>query len=194
MIDRIRGKLRGSTPTGVVIEVGGVSFALAVPLNAVECLGGIGDEITMITYLHVREDALELFGFCTQSQRDIFLRLIKISGVGPKLALAVLSRFEPEELAQVIMDGDVLRLTAVPGIGRRTAERLVIELRDRLRISHEFEKDRITGKTSTLSEAIKALEVLGIPLNKAEKAVQIAHRKLGKDASTDELIRQALKE
>ena len=193
MIDRIRGRLLGSAPTGVVIEVGGIAFALAVPLNAVECLGGIGDEIILVTYLHDREDALELFGFCTQSQRDLFVRLIKLSGVGPKLALAVLSHFEPEELAQVIMDGDVFRLTSVPGIGRRTAERLVVELRDRLKMYREFAKDRMTGKTSPISEAIRALEVLGIPLAKAEKAVQAAQSTLGQDAPIDELIRQALR-
>lgn len=193
MIDRIRGRLIGSTPTGVIIEVGGISFALAVPLNAVECLGGIGDEITLITYLHVREDALDLFGFCTQAQRDLFVQLIKLSGVGPKLALAVLSHFEPEELAQVIMDGDVVRLTTVPGIGRRTAERLVVELRDRLKAYKAFGEDREMDETSPLSETIRALEVLGIPLKKAEKAVQAAQKKLGPNASIDELIRQALK-
>lgn len=193
MIDRIHGRLVHKSPTGIVVDVGGVGLAMSVPLSTYERLSGLGDDVSIVTYLHVRQDILELYGFSSAIEREIFLRLLKVSGVGPKLALAVLSRFEPNDLTQVVSDGDVKRLSTVSGIGRKTAERLMVELRDQLKVRPGILDEPITGEISAVAEAIRALEVLGYPIARAEQAVRLARRKLGEDAPVDELVKQALK-
>ncbi len=193
MIDRVRGRLIEKSPAGVVIEVGGVSLAVAIPLSVFERLGEIGGEATLVTFLYVREDVLELYGFGDRDERELFITLIKVSGVGPKLALAVLSRFTPDELRIIVADGDVRRLTGVPGVGRKTAERLMVELRDRLKPTLEPDMEPTTGKPSPIAEAVRALEVLGYSSLDAEKAVRQARRLLGAEAPVDELVKQALR-
>jgi Holliday junction DNA helicase RuvA subunit len=123
MIDSIRGRVVRKSPAQVVVDVGGIALAVWIPLSSYEHIGEAGDQTILLTHLHVREDAIQLFGFCRADERDLFTRLIAVSGVGPKLALGILSRFAPEELSAVISGGDARRLTAVRGIGRKTAER-----------------------------------------------------------------------
>ncbi|HHE46359.1 MAG TPA: Holliday junction branch migration protein RuvA, partial [Bacteroidetes bacterium] len=132
MIDRIKGICLRKSPAAVVVEVGGLGLSLAIPLSSFEKLGPVGGEVSLLTHLHVREDLMELYGFSTIEERDLFAGLIKVSGVGPRMALAIQSRFTPDELVQVVADGDVKRLTTVKGIGRKTAERLMLELKNRL--------------------------------------------------------------
>ena len=125
MIDSISGICSRKSLTGVVLNVGGIGFKIALPLSSFEKLGAEGSKVTLLTYLHVREEVLELYGFLTPAERDLFVTLISVNGVGPKMALAIQSRFTPDELYQVIADNDVRRLTTVKGIGRRAAEAIL---------------------------------------------------------------------
>lgn len=193
MIDHIRGRCLRKSPTGVVIEVGGLGLSVAVPLSSSERLGAVGSEVTLLTYLHVREDILELYGFSTAGERDMFALLIKVSGIGPKMALAILSRFSPDELFSVVSDGDFKLLTTVKGIGKRTAERLMLDLRSVIDRRFEAPVEAVRGKPSPMREAMHALEALGFTLQQADDAVRKAHRELGDDSSVEELVRTALK-
>ena len=132
MIAFLRGRVLEKQPSRIIVDVGGVGYELAVPLSTFYTAGESGAEIALRVHTHVREDQLALFGFATPLELAVFERLIAISGVGPKLALAVLSGIEPRELAAAVHRGDHARLTRIPGVGKKTAERIVIELRDRL--------------------------------------------------------------
>jgi Holliday junction DNA helicase RuvA len=132
MIAFLRGRVLEKQPNRIIVEVGGVGYDLAVPLSTFYSAGDAGAEITLRVHTHVREDQLALFGFATSLELAVFERLIAISGIGPKLALAVLSGIEPRELVSAVQRGDHARLTRIPGVGKKTAERIVIELRDRL--------------------------------------------------------------
>lgn len=132
MIDRVRGTLVDLSPNQVVIEVGGVGLQLAVSANTIGSLPPLGDQVMLLSYLAVREDALQLYGFGSPAERELFTLLLGVQSVGPKLALAVLSGGEPAHIASAIATGDAARLTATPGVGKRTAERIVVELRDKI--------------------------------------------------------------
>ena len=132
MIAFLRGRVLEKHPNRVIVDVGGVGYDVAVPLSTFYSAGDEGSEISLRVHTHVREDQLALFGFATALELTVFERLIAISGIGPKLALAVLSGIEPRELVTALHRNDVARLTRIPGVGKKTAERIVLELRDRL--------------------------------------------------------------
>ncbi len=132
MIAYLRGHILIKHPNRIVVDVSGVGYDVAVPLSTFYGLGEPGSEIALRIHTHVREDALLLFGFSTSLEQDLFERLIGVSGIGPKVALAVLSGIEPTELIRAIERGDLARLTAIPGVGKKTSERIVLELKDRL--------------------------------------------------------------
>lgn len=132
MIALLRGRILDKQPNRIVVDVQGVGYEVHVPLSTYYDVGDAGDEIALRIHTHVREDALQLYGFLTTLEQQLFERLIATSGIGPKLAVAVLSGIEPGELVAAVQRADVARLTAVPGIGRKTAERIVLELKDRL--------------------------------------------------------------
>ena len=132
MIALLRGTLVEKTPSRLIVDVAGVGYDVLVPLSSFYVLGEPGSEVTLRTHTHVREDVIALYGFVTRLEQDLFERLIAINGVGPKLALAVLSGIEPGELIRAVRLQDVARLTAIPGIGKKTAERIGLELKDRL--------------------------------------------------------------
>jgi Holliday junction DNA helicase RuvA len=132
MIAFLRGRVLEKLPNRVIIDVGGVGYDVAIPLSTFYATGEPGAEIAVRVHTHVREDQLALYGFATALELTVFERLIAISGIGPKLALAVLSGIEPGEFVSALQRGDVARLTRIPGVGKKTAERIVIELRDRL--------------------------------------------------------------
>lgn len=132
MIAFLRGRVLEKHPNRVIVDVGGVGYDLAVPLSTFYAIGDANAEIALRVHTHVREDQLALFGFATVLELTVFERLIGISGIGPKLALAVLSGIEPRELIAALQHNDVARLTRIPGVGKKTAERIVLELRDRL--------------------------------------------------------------
>jgi Holliday junction DNA helicase RuvA len=132
MIALLRGRVLEKHPNRVIVDVGGVGYDVAVPLSTFYTLADPGSEILLRIHTHVREDQFALYGFGTVLELSVFERLIAVSGIGPKLALAVLSGLEPRDLVSAIQRGDVARLTAIPGVGKKTAERIVVELRDRL--------------------------------------------------------------
>ena len=132
MIAFLRGRILDKQPNLLIVDVQGVGYHVNVPLSTFYDVGEAGAEVSLRIHTHVREDALQLYGFLTTLEQQIFERLIAISGIGPKLAVAVLSGIEPGELIAAIHRGDLARLTAIPGVGRKTAERMVLELKDRL--------------------------------------------------------------
>src|SRR5437667_7864050 len=132
MIAQLRGRILEKHPNRIVVDVGGVGYDVFVPLSTFYGLGDPGSDISLRIHTHVREDALALYGFRTILEQDLFERLISVSGIGPKLALGVLSGIEPLELIRAIERADVARLTAIPGVGLKTSERIVLELKDRL--------------------------------------------------------------
>lgn len=132
MIALLRGTLVEKRPSRLVIDVGGVGYEVLVPLSTFYALGEAGASVTVRIHTHVREDVLALYGFVTPLEQDLFERLIAVSGIGPKLALAVLSGIEPADLVRAVRSQDVARLTAIPGVGKKTAERIGLELKDRL--------------------------------------------------------------
>lgn len=191
MIASIRGTLIQKSPTSVVIETGGVGFRLFIPVSSHEALGETGSEVTLLTHLHVRDDALHLFGFATSAERDLFLSLISVSGVGPKLAQSVLSGISVKDFQIAIRQQDIAALSRVPGIGKKTAERLVVELKDKTEKLGD-DMGAMSRTASTAKEAVSALLSLGYKRQQAESTVQ---KLLKQDASLsiESLIRQALR-
>jgi Holliday junction DNA helicase RuvA len=197
MIGHLRGQLLLKKPNLVLLDVHGVGYEIHIPLTSFYELPSEGNEVTLKTYTHVREDALALYGFQSQREKDFFLKLISISGVGPKLAIVVLSGAKVEELAQAIADGNLARLTAIPGIGRKTAERLVLELKSQITpflLSGQAEAARESAKIDALEEdIISALVNLGYPRNTAEKALVTVLRTAECERTFEELLRSTLR-
>lgn len=194
MIGRLQGVLLRKEPPALMLDVGGVGYELEAPMTTFYELPAVGERVTLYTHLVVREDAHLLYGFVREAQRRLFRELLKVNGVGPRVALAVLSGLSDEEFCRCVAEEDIARLTKVPGIGRKTAERLVIEMRDKL------PKDIPMPASTTaagpvapgdpVSEAVSALVALGYKPNEASRAVRSASTK---GLSAEEIIRQALK-
>ena len=177
MIARLCGQVAEKTPNRVTVDVGGVGYDVLVPLSTFYVLGDEGSAITLRVHTHVREDALALFGFATALELDLFNRLIAINGIGPKLALAVLSGIEPTDLVRAIRLQDVARLTAIPGVGKKTAERIGLELKDRLPTSLKTLEPAPAASTPAdqlRDDLLSALVNLGYQRAVAEKAVEKA--------------------
>lgn len=195
MIAWVSGVLRekdARRPQRVVIDVGGVGYEVWAPLFTIYAIGDAGAQVSLRIHTHVREDALQLFGFATELEQQLFERLIGVSGVGPKLALAVLSGLDPESLVRAIRGNDLGRLTAIPGVGRKTAERLVVELKDRL-------PQEAGGPVAPVAEGgvrddlMSALVNLGYQRATAEKAVDKVVARDG-EAGFEPQLRAILKE
>jgi Holliday junction DNA helicase RuvA len=175
VIAHLRGRILDKQPNRLVVDVGGVGYDVAVPLSTFYGLGEAGSEIALRIHTHVREDALALYGFATRLEQELFERLIGVSGIGPKLALAVLSGIEPGELIRAIEASDVARLTAIPGVGKKTGERIVLELKDRLpRARPDAAMSEVVAPSSLKDDVISALVNLGYHRPLAEKAVTSA--------------------
>ncbi|HET8775068.1 MAG TPA: Holliday junction branch migration protein RuvA [Thermoanaerobaculia bacterium] len=174
MIAILRGTLLEKSPSRLIIDVSGVGYDVQVPLSTFYALGEIGAPVTLRTHTHVREDVLALYGFLTALEQDLFERLIAISGVGPKLALAVLSGIEPPELIRAVRTQDVARLTSIPGIGKKTAERIALELKDRLPASLKAVDTPTAAPPADQlrDDVLSALVNLGYQRPVAEKAVE----------------------
>lgn len=192
MIAHLRGRLLDKQPNRIVLDVSGVGYDISVPLSTFYGLGDAGTDIALRIHTHVREDALALYGFATPLEQELFERLIGVGGIGPKLALAVLSGIEPPELIRAIERGDLARLTAIPGVGKKTAERIVLELRDRLPRVTRAATDA-GGAPALREDLLSALINLGYHRPLAEKAVEsaVAARPGGDFEGT---LRQALRE
>ena len=177
MIGHLSGKLIFKQPSQIVVETGGVGYEVTIPLSTFYEVGEIGTELALFVHTHVREDALQLFGFRTRTEKDLFLKLTSISGVGPKLAITILSGMPVGELIQVISAGDAGRLTAIPGVGRKTAERVAMELRDKLKgIAPAADAVASYGVAASsgagiVDDAVSALVSLGYPKPLAERTV-----------------------
>lgn len=196
MIDYVSGKLSSKKPTEVVIDVSGLGYKLLIPTSTYEKLPKVGEEIRLQCHHYVREDAILLFGFATDEERSVFNLLLGVSGIGPKLALAALSALSPEEIGTRIVDGDAAMLTRIPGVGRKTAERLIVELRDRfekLVLTHSTGAESENG-ASARSDAMAALEALGLSRAGADKSLRGVLKKHPEAASAEELIRLALRQ
>jgi Holliday junction DNA helicase RuvA len=197
MIASLRGRLAEKQPNRVIVDVGGVGYDVAVPLSTYYKLGDPGADVALRVHTHVREDALALYGFSTALELQIFERLIGISGIGPKLALAVLSGIEVAELVRAVQAGDVGRLTAIPGIGRKTAERIGLELKDKLTkgILDEAAAGGEAGAAAggLRQDLLSALLNLGYHRPLAEKAVEGALARTESPAF-EAVLKQALRE
>ncbi|MPZ17772.1 MAG: Holliday junction branch migration protein RuvA [Luteitalea sp.] len=200
MIARLRGRLLDKHPNRVLVDVQGVGYDVHVPLATFTRIGDEGSDVVLRVYTYVREDQITLFGFATSLEQQIFERLIGISGVGPKLALAVLSGLDPVELVQAIERGDLARLTSIPGIGRKTAERIALELRDRLPIgitasaeAEEAATDTV-GDRSLRTDLLSALTNLGYHRPLVEKAITRTLEDGDAAPSFEQALKRALRE
>ncbi|MCC7417025.1 MAG: Holliday junction branch migration protein RuvA [Acidobacteria bacterium] len=194
MIAYLRGRILSKQPNRLTIDVNGVGYDVAVPLSTFYGLGEPGAEIALRIHTHVREDALLLYGFATRLEQDLFERLIGISGIGPKVALAVLSGIEPRDLVRAVERGDVARLTAIPGIGRKTSERIVLELKDRLpRGEGAGAPEDGRAAPAMRDDLLSALINLGYHRPLAERAVDAA-LETTPDATFERTLKQALRE
>jgi holliday junction DNA helicase RuvA len=185
MIARLRGKAVASTAEGLVLDVGGVGYLVAATPAAVRKADG-ADEVTVETYLHVREDALQLYGFADRAERELFVQLLSVNGVGPKVALAIVSGSPPAELRRAIVLEDAARFQAIPGIGKKTAERIVLELKEK--IGSDDVVTAIAPKADLVAR--DALVELGWSVAEAEQALA----RTDADAPPEERVRQALRE
>ena len=174
MIARVAGTIAEKVPGRVIVDVQGVGYDVQVPLSTFYVLGDPGASVTLRVHTHVREDVLALYGFATSLEQDLFERLIAISGIGPKLALAVLSGMEPPDLVRAIKAQDVARLTSIPGIGRKTAERIGLELKDRLPPSVQAAAEAarpVAPGDQMRADLLSALLNLGYQRASAERAI-----------------------
>jgi len=195
VIAHLRGTILEKQPNRVVVDVGGVGYDVSVPLSTFYGLVDPGGEVSLRVHTHVREDAISLFGFATALELDLFERLIGISGIGPKVGLAVLSGIEPRELIGAIERGDLARLTAIPGVGKKTSERIVLELKDRLPKAHVVSTVAGAAEPPVLrDDLLSALMNLGYHRPLAEKAVDAALKTTGRDAGFERTLKQALRE
>ena len=180
MIGQLRGRLADKRPNQVLVDVGGVGYLVAVPLSTYAALGELHTEVTLLIYTHVREDALALYGFLTAREKHLFELLISASGVGPSLALKILSGMSAEELIPAIRGNDLARLTKIPGVGRKTAERMVVELKDKLEsMAVVEEKQAMASPAGIEADVVSALVNLGYDGRTAESAVAEGKRAAG---------------
>jgi Holliday junction DNA helicase RuvA len=196
MIAFLRGRVLDKHPNRIVVDVNGVGYELYVPLSTYYDVGDAGTDISLRVHTHVREDALQLFGFITPLEQQLFERLIAISGIGPKLAIAVLSGIDSRELVVSVQRADVARLTRIPGIGRKTAERIVLELKDRLAdvaASDAGASVDAPHGDRLRDDLVSALENLGYHRPLAEKAADAARARNG-SAAFEDALKSALRE
>src|ERR1700682_3126779 len=180
MIGQIGGMLAGKRPNQVLVDVGGVGYLVQVPLSTFAALGELHTEVTLLIHTHVREDALALYGFVSSREKHFFELLLSASGVGPSLALKILSGMSVEELVPAIRGGDLARLTRIPGVGRKTAERMVVGVREQLEsVAVETEKPAASTPAGIEADVVSALVNLGYDGRAAETAVAEAKRDAG---------------
>lgn len=199
MIAFIRGKLVDKRPTEALVDVNGMGYRVLISTSTYEKLPNAGEPVRLLTHHYVREDAIHLYGFATDAERFTFEAMVGVTGVGPKLALAALSAMSPADLRSHVTSGDAGFLTSIPGVGRKTAERLIIELRDRLPAADDVEATAAAGASTLASvaeraDALAALEQLGFSRAAGEKALRSVLKRYPEAKSADELVRRALRE
>ena len=201
MIAHLSGTLLSKQATSAIVDVGGVGYEVAIPLSTFYELGDIGSPVQLRVYTHVREDAIQLYGFKTARERELFLQLISVNGVGPGLAIKLLSGMNADEMIASIRTNNLVRLVAIPGVGRKTAERLVVDLRDKIAAlsSPALEEEFIaraagafTSPDAMQGDAMSALANLGYQKAPAEKAVKSAIDE-GGELSVEVILRRSLR-
>ena len=189
MIAHIRGRLIGKHPNQAIVEAGGVGYDIAISIPTFSDLPALGAEVALHVHTHVREDALALYGFLRADEKQLFEKLITVSGIGPTLAIKILSGMAISEMVAAIRSNDFARLTKIPGVGRKTAERMCVELRDKLEAFGESQA--VTVYSAAEEDVISALTNLGYQRAAAEKAVERAVASAGRD-NFDAIFRTAL--
>jgi Holliday junction DNA helicase RuvA len=195
MIAHLRGKLLAKHPNQIVVETGGVGYELNISVATFSELPAIGSEVALHAHTHVREDLIALYGFLRPEEKQLFEKLITVSGIGPKLAITILSGMAADELAAAIRGNDLIRLTKIPGIGKKTAERMVLELRDKLPAVTGVSAPTIPAMSATEEDVLSALVNLGYQRAAAEKAlanIVKAAARAEKPPSFDAIFREAL--
>lgn len=197
MIASLTGILKSKNPTEILIEVHNIGYTVNIPLSTYEKLGNIGSSISLLIHFHIREDTLQLFGFFTEDERRLFKLLISVSGIGPKIAQSILSGINVQELKAYLISGNADALTSIPGVGKKTAERLIVELRDKIgKGVTETEPVPPTGAAGAAMriEALQALVSLGYNQQIAEKAIRMVLKEAETSTiSVEELIKRALR-
>ena len=202
MIAHLSGTLLSKEPNQVIVDVGGVGYDVTIPLSTFYDLDDQKSDVQLLIYTHVKEDALQLYGFKTASERKLFVYFISVSGVGPKLGIALLSHMKTDELIESIKSNNLARLTQIPGVGRKTAERLVVDLRDKMiqlsqsQVAEETgvrpETTYISSEDSVRGDALSALVNLGYQKSAAEKSIDAALSE-GGDITVESILRRSLK-
>jgi Holliday junction DNA helicase RuvA len=200
LIAQLSGKLIEKQPNTIIIDVGGVGYDVTIPVSTFYELGEPGSDVSLKIHTHVREDVLQLFGFWTAREKDIFLKLTSVSGVGPKLAITMLSGMSAPELTTAISTNDLARLTSIPGVGKKTAERVVVELREKMAVisledrgaEQATSREAATHEGEVKEDTISALMALGYPKAIAERCVQFALREEG-ERTIEAVLRRALR-
>lgn len=190
MIGYIKGKIISKKPTKIIIDVNGVGYLINISVNTFEKIAD-KEEASLYTYLSVKEDSLDLFGFYSLAEKEMFELLISVSGIGPKTAQSILSGIQIEDLKNAIKSGNINRLTSAPGIGRKTAERMIVELKDKIEVVSEISGEISKSISSIKNDAIAALINLGYNQKTAERAVRTVIDKYP-DISIEDLIRESL--
>jgi len=189
MIAYLKGILVHKAPSQVIVDIAGVGYCAAVPLTTFFRLGEIGGPAALHIHTHLTDSSLSLFGFATADEKDIFLKLIGVSGIGPKLALNVLSGIEPRDFEDAVRKSDVARLSRIPGIGKKTALRIAMELQDKM----EKKEELLAGRTSPQTEdLVSALTNLGFRRKEVERVVERAVADLGSEQGFEKLLRECL--
>jgi Holliday junction DNA helicase RuvA len=188
MIAHLRGRLLAKHPNQAIVETGGVGYDIAITVPTFSGLPQIGSELALHIHTHVREDQIALYGFLSPSEKQLFEKLITVSGIGPKLAITILSGMPVEEMMAAIRAGDTARLTRIPGIGKKTAERMVLELRDKLPVETSRESAVPAARTATEEDVLSALLNLGYQKVAVEKAMA----SLARNGSFETMFRDAL--
>jgi Holliday junction DNA helicase RuvA len=201
MIAHLSGTLHSKHPNLVVVDVSGVGYEVNIPLSTYYDLADTGQSVQLRIYTHVKEDALQLYGFKTSRERELFINFISVSGIGPKLGIALLSNMEADQLIQAIKTNNLARLTSIPGVGRKTAERLVVDLREKMTQLSVDQIDETPAKPESLdvssedsvrSEALSGLLNLGYQKAAAEKAIDAALSE-GGDLTVESILKRSLR-
>ena len=194
MISYIKGKLEAKNLDNVIVEIGGIGYKIFMSVTSMDRLGEVGTEVKVHTYMRVREDDISLYGFCTNEELKMFEQLLGVSGVGAKVALSILANISPSSFALAIITGDLNTLKSLPGIGAKSAQRMILELKDKMKTQEAIETEFIPAKTAIKNDkakdAIEALQVLGY----ARRDIDLAISKIDtNELSVEEIIKQGLK-
>ena len=195
MIGYLNGKLAHKSPEYIIIDVNGVGYCVQVPLSTFCDLPGTGESVRLNIHTHVREDILQLYGFRTLAEKEMFLHLISINGVGPRLAVNILSGITPDALRSAVLQQDHRRLKSIPGVGKKIAERIALEMRDKLKIKpvEDAVSLPLAASQDAYSDAYSALLNLGYRPAEADKALRKAEHLLGKEPSLEDLLKETLR-